>query len=128
MTLFTSAAASPENQGDVRLNLSGAFDAAGATAWRPAIEGLAACKARRVVLDFTDVDTIDGSGVGAISFLFKRLIASGRKLVVTGVAGQPLAILTELGLARILGLDTPTARSAHSLKSWFGGLAIAGGH
>lgn len=117
-----------ETQGDIRLQLSGALDANGVNVWRSAFERLAGTSARRVVLDLSDVATIDGSGVGAISFLFKRLIASGRKLVVTGASGQPLATLTELGLCRILGLDAAPSRSVSPRHRWFGNFAVALGH
>jgi anti-anti-sigma factor len=112
---------------DVRFELSGAFDAACVAVQRLAIEALAATTARRVVLDLSGVSSLDGSGVGAISFLFKRLVARGRKLVVTGVAGQPLTMLTELGLLRALGLNATPVRSSPRRQGWFGGLAVAGG-
>jgi hypothetical protein len=48
--------------------------------------------------------------VGAISFLFKRLAARGRRLTLAGVGGQPLAMLRHLGLARALGLEEERKR------------------
>ena len=95
---------------EVRLSLHGAFDAAAATQHRTAFEALAAGRSGRVVLDLSAVHAIDGSGVGALAFLFKRLAARGRKLVVIGVGGEVLRLLTELGLARSLGLHRPAPR------------------
>ena len=90
---------------DQALRPCGAFDAAGVAALRLSIESLAATSARRVVLDLSDVASMDGSGLGAITYMFKRLVARGRQLVVTGASGQPLEMLTELGLTRIIGLE-----------------------
>ena len=59
---------------------------------------------RRVVLDLSKVEQMDGSGIGAIAYLRKRLMAAGRSLDVAGVHGQPLALLRQLGLARSFGL------------------------
>jgi anti-anti-sigma factor len=112
---------------DVRLELFGAFDAESVAVRRASFEALAATSARRVVLDLSGVSSLDGSGIGAISFLFKRLVARGRKLVVTGVAGQPLTLLTELGLLRALGLTDTPVRAPARRRGWLGGLAVAGG-
>lgn len=102
---------------DPALRPSGAFDAKNVAALRASIESLAATSAPRVVLDLSGVASMDGSGLGAITYMFKRLVARGRQLVVTGVSGQPLDMLTELGLTRILGLETPRPAPR---GAWFG--------
>lgn len=119
----TLAFASAPNE--ARLNLWGRFDAERVVALRPALEALAATPARRVVLDISAVAMIDGSGLGAIAFLFKRLVASGRKLVLTGASGQPLTLLTELGLGDLLGLTAAPAMCRPAPRRWFGGLVPA---
>jgi len=84
-----------------------ALDADGAKALRPVMEAILAAgdaTTHRVVLDLSRVDALDGSGVGAIGFLRKRLLAAGHRLELAGVRGQPLALLRQLGLARTLGL------------------------
>ena len=114
----------PTAPDEVRVQLQGAFDAASAASSRAMFERLANAPVRRVVLDLSGLGTIDGCGIGAIAFLFKRLMARGMTLVASGASGQPLAMLRELGLASVLGL-TPPARSAS--RGWFGGkLALAG--
>jgi stage II sporulation protein AA (anti-sigma F factor antagonist) len=83
------------------------MDAEGSLKLRPVLEALAKVSptnARRVVLDLSNVDQMDGSGVGAIAFLRKRLQAAGQNLDVSGARGQPLALLHQLGLARSFGL------------------------
>ncbi|MCW3475405.1 STAS domain-containing protein [Limobrevibacterium gyesilva] len=105
--------------GRVRLQLKGALDAESWLALRDGFAALAAAPEGEVVLDLTNVSFIDGPAIGAIAFLFKRLRAKGRRLVVTGVSGQPLALLREHGLDEVLGLsgDDAHARRRFGL-SW----------
>ncbi len=124
MTALATAAIISGNQAEIRLQLTGAFNADNVAAWRTAFETVAASNAKRVVLDMSAVSAMDGSGLGAISFLFKRLMSRGRKLVVSSVAGQPLKMLTELGLASLLSIETAAARPAAG-RGWFAGRTTA---
>jgi anti-anti-sigma factor len=99
--------------GLVRLHLRGGLDSEASTALRDSLAALATVQAREVVIDLSHVTFIDGSGLGALSFLFKRLSARGRRLTLAGVSGQPLAMLRHLGLAKIFGVDAGTTR--HSI-------------
>lgn len=58
-----------------------------------------------VEIDMSDVEFIDSSGVGGLVFLYKRLLASGFKLTIKNVGGQPLRLLTHL---RMQGLIAST--------------------
>lgn len=83
------------------------LDAEGSLKLRPVLESLAKVspdRARHVVLDLSAVERLDGSGIGAIAFLRKRLLAAGVSLNLAGVHGQPLALLRKLGLAPSFGL------------------------
>ncbi len=80
------------------LKIEGDFDAAAAREIKPRLEQLAA-SGKNVTVDMSAVEFIDSSGVGALVFLHKRLIASGQKVIVTGLNGQPLELLTYLRLA-----------------------------
>jgi stage II sporulation protein AA (anti-sigma F factor antagonist) len=83
-----------------------ALDAEGSLRLRPVLEAITgSAGAQRVVLDLSLVEALDGSGIGAIAFLRKRLTAAGQKLEVTGAHGQPLSMLRQLGLARSFGLS-----------------------
>lgn len=104
--------------GLVRLHLRGGLDGSASRAMHEGLCALAAVEAREVVIDLSNVTHLDGSGVGAISFLFKRLGARGRRLTVSGVAGQPLAMLRHLGLAGPLGLEQPRRRFAFALPGF----------
>ena len=101
--------------GLVRLHLRGGLDGEASRAMREGFGALACVEAREVVIDLSHVTHLDGSGVGALSFLFKRLAARGRRLTLAGVAGQPLAMLRHLGLARALGLEEERRRFSFAL-------------
>lgn len=97
--------------GRVRLHLRGGLDGEQTEAMQASLHALALGEARDVIIDLSNVTFIDGSGVGAIAYLYKRLTARGCRLRVVGVFGQPLATLRHLGLARLLGLDEPLRRT-----------------
>jgi len=97
------------------MHLRGGLDGEASRAMRDSLAALAEVAAREVVLDLSHVTFIDGSGLGAISFLFKRLSARGRRLTVVGVSGQPLATLRHVGVAALLGVkDEPASRPVSS--------------
>lgn len=95
------------------LRLQGMLDGDAVTALRDELAAVVREQSAAVTVDLSDVTFIDGAGVGALAFLFRRLTAAGRQLQVTGANGQPLALLRDLGLARALGLPSnPTVRRA----------------
>lgn len=64
-----------------------------------------------IAIDMNEVKIIDGSGLGALVYLFKRLCAGGHTLRLTKVHGDALATLVRLGVAQILiGKDTRAER------------------
>ena len=73
------------------------LDAAYVSRVRPHIDHLAEAD-EDVVLDFSKVEFVDSSGLGALVFLHKRLVAKGHKLRVVGLGGQPLQLFTNLHL------------------------------
>jgi anti-anti-sigma factor len=85
------------------VRVSGVLDGDAAFGLRSRLEALAAAPGGDVVMDLKDVSFIDGSGIAAIAFLFKRMALRGRRLTVAA-KGQPLAMLRDLGLASALGL------------------------
>ncbi|MFZ1107179.1 MAG: STAS domain-containing protein [Rhodomicrobium sp.] len=73
------------------------LDAAYVSRAKPHIDRLAEAE-EDVILDFTKVEFVDSSGLGALVFLHKRLITNGHKLKVVGLRGQPLQLFTNLHL------------------------------
>lgn len=96
--------------GSVRMHLRGGLDGEASRAMWEGMAALAQVEAGEVVIDLSAVTFVDGSGMGAISYLFKRLAARGRKLRVEGAGGQPLAMLRHLGLAALLGIGQEDVR------------------
>lgn len=58
-----------------------------------------------VGLDLSATDFLDSSGIGAIVFLYKRLVLQGRILTLHNLAGQPKDLIGLLRLDRTI----PTA-------------------
>jgi anti-sigma B factor antagonist len=81
-------------------NIDDDLDATFVTRVRPQIERLAEA-AEDVVLDLSKVDFIDSSGLGALVFLHRRLVAKGHKLKIMGLKGQPLQLFTNLHLVPV---------------------------
>ena len=90
--------------------LSGALDAEGASALRPMLEQIVSGASRDVTINIGEVSFMDGSGVGALAFTFKRLAARGLVLRLQAAQGQPLSLLRKLGLDRTLGLAPAPSR------------------
>ncbi len=76
------------------------LDAAYVARVRPHIERLAQSD-EDVILDFSKVEFVDSSGLGALVFLHKRLVSKGHKLKVVGLRGQPLQLFTNLHLVPV---------------------------
>jgi len=94
----------------LHLTLYRALDGDAAPGLRQRLLVAAQQTSRRVTLDMSEVTFIDGAGIGALAFLYRRLAEAGRELVVTGASGQPLNYLRGLGLARVLGI-APSSRA-----------------
>lgn len=80
------------------------FEAAEIRKLRPEFDRLAA-SGDDVVVDFARTEAIDGSGVGALVFTFKRLAANGNHLTVRNISGQPLQLLNAADLLRTLSRE-----------------------
>ena len=92
----------------VRLVLRGCLDGRSAPDMLDGMEAMILLNTSDVVLDISGVTQLDGSAIGAFSFLFRRLVAQGRKLRIEGASGQPLRMLRDLGIASVLGIAPPT--------------------
>ena len=81
---------------DVNFGISGYFDAQTVSALEEDFQALIDENKGRIVLDLSAVDFMDSSGIGSIVFLFKRLKAQNRELVLDGVNGQPARLIQSL--------------------------------
>ncbi len=103
----------------VRLVLRGALEPLAVREMLDGLEALIHHETADVVIDLAAVSHLDGTAIGAFGFLFRRLVAQGRRLLVEGASGQPLRLLQELGIAAILGIaPAPPRRAAAAHAGW----------
>jgi len=89
--------------GKMVIRLVGDFDALGAKLIRTDFEEISVSNQfERVVIDISGVDFMDSSGVGAIVFLYKRLLANASVMEITGVRGQPAELLQLLRIGEAI--------------------------
>ncbi|WP_323795508.1 STAS domain-containing protein [Nisaea sp.] len=86
---------------DHDISICGAFDAALAFEAKSAFQ-LVIDAGGNVRLDMSKTDFIDSSGIGAIVFLYKRLVMQSRTLELHGVNGQPRDLIAMLRLDRAI--------------------------
>lgn len=82
--------------------LTGALNAAAMDEIRDVFESMVRASSQEVIIDLSEVNKLDASGVGALVFLFKRLRNTDRHLTITGVHGQPEAIIRLLRLEKAI--------------------------
>lgn len=85
------------------LRLHGALDGEAADGLREMIVALGDFADHDVVLDMSAVGFLDGSGIGMIATLYRRLTKRGLTLSIVGACGQPAHLLRDLGLRRLMG-------------------------
>ena len=101
------------DDGDLVIKLGGDFDAAGSAEIRPRLESVAMQAApQHVFMDLRGVTFIDSSGVGAIVFMYKRLLEKSRQLRLVGAQGQPRELLELLRIHKAIPMVFPTTRES----------------
>ena len=86
---------------ETTLAIEGTLDALTAAEFRPVIDELVEQGRKRVIVDLSQLQLIDSSGVGVIVALYKRIRAAGGKVSVTGMRDQPLQIFKLLRMDRV---------------------------
>ena len=84
------------------IRVKGPLDAAVAIDARTAFEAVIDAGSGRVEIDMTETTFIDSSGVGAIVFIYKRLVVQGRAMTLHGLNGQPRDLIGLLRLDRTI--------------------------
>jgi anti-sigma B factor antagonist len=85
-----------------QLAISGALDAHTAPRLRSEVDQIVGEKLRSVVVDLSQLDFIDSSGVAVLVSLYKRVRSMQGNVTVVGVRDQPQAIFRLLHLDRVL--------------------------
>ena len=92
-----------------KLSLSGQLDAMAVDRLRPELARIAETEQHDVSLDFSDVDFVDSSGIGAVVFMYKRLTSRKLRMTVTGLHGQPLELFRFLRIDKTIPVETSDA-------------------
>jgi anti-sigma B factor antagonist len=100
MATTFQVSATPE--GVVNVAIEGDLDSVTTRGLRDEIEALLTRKPRRLLIDLSQLHTIDSSGVGMLVSLYKGARSHGGELTITGLRDQPLAIVRLLKLDRAL--------------------------
>ena len=99
---------------EVLVSLEGEFDAHACEEIKPEFEKLVGDQLNQnVVLDLSAVTFIDSSGIGAIVFLYKRLMQANSTFHLCGVRGQPRELFELLRINKAI----PTSWHDQSLAS-----------
>ncbi|KEY91753.1 anti-sigma F factor regulatory protein [Candidatus Photodesmus blepharus] len=59
-----------------------------------------------IELDFSKVSFLDSSGIGALVYLYKRLIERERNMRIKNVTGQPLEIINLLHIDQAIPINS----------------------
>lgn len=100
-----------EVQNALVYRLEGALDAFSVRELRPKMEEQLTHAAKAHVFDLSQVDFVDSSGIGAVVFMYKRLAAQKKNLVLTGLSGQPLDLIKMLRIDKVIDIK-PTVEDA----------------
>ena len=87
------------------LTLAGQLDALSAPEILTTIDTLIEEKHMMIVVDMTEVDLIDSSGVAVLVALYKRSRGIGGKMRVTGAKDQPLAIFKLMNMKKVFQIS-----------------------
>jgi anti-anti-sigma factor len=92
-----------QQQTDLIYPIEGSLDALAVEIMRPRFDHLIE-EQQDIVLDFSQVNFVDSSGIGAIVYLFKRLKASNKTLQIQGAKGQPLELFKHLRIDKSINI------------------------
>lgn len=91
----------------ITLAIDGNLDADGSRYAQPHIDALIADNnAQEIEIDLSQVQFLDSSGVGAIVYLYKRLIERERQMRIENATGQPLEIINLLRIDKAIPVNS----------------------
>lgn len=94
---------------DISFHITGYFDAQSVSALESDFQALVEEHKGCVILDLSDADFMDSSGIGSIVFLYKRLKAQNRELLLVGLQGQPARLIQSLRVDKTIKCEFVTS-------------------
>ncbi|GAB2660091.1 STAS domain-containing protein [Vibrio panuliri] len=89
------------------LIINGDLDADGSRSAQPQIDDVITNRSHNdVKVDFRNVQFLDPSGVGALVYLYKRLVEKQRNMRIEHVSGQPLEIISLLRIDKAIPVNS----------------------
>jgi anti-sigma B factor antagonist len=92
-------------RGSETLALSGRLDASSVGEVRPSLNRLIDTTGANVVVDLSQVDVIDVTGLGLLAAAHRRLERDGRQLVLRGCADHVRRVLAVTRLSRVMHVE-----------------------
>jgi len=89
------------------IEVAGELDLHTSPALRDHVLGLIEQGSRRLAIDMSKVDFMDSSSLGALITCLKRLRESDGRLVLVGLQGSPMKVMTLTGLDRVFEFVDP---------------------
>jgi len=89
---------------ETMLTIRGSLDINSAPALAEEIDKVVATRPPAVVVDLSELDLIDSSGVAALVKLYKGVRSSGGAITIAGARDQPLAIFKLLRMDKVFNL------------------------
>ncbi|MGF1694176.1 STAS domain-containing protein [Vibrio kyushuensis] len=97
------------NETILTLEIVGNLDAEGSRDAQPHIDAVITDDLHsEIELDFSRVEFLDSSGVGALVYLYKRLVERERNMRIENVTGQPLEIINLLRISQAIPVNSNT--------------------
>ncbi|ARP38239.1 STAS domain-containing protein [Vibrio syngnathi] len=95
------------NTTTLTLSIFGDLDAAGSRDAQTDIDDVISNDSHpEIEVDFSQVEFLDSSGVGAIVYMFKRLTERERNMRLENVTGQPLEIMNLLRIGHAIPVNS----------------------
>lgn len=91
------------------IEVAGELDLHTSPALRDHVLGLIEQGSNRLAIDMSKVDFMDSSSLGALITCLKRLRESDGRLVLVGLQGSPMKVMTLTGLDRVFEFVDPGA-------------------
>ncbi|CCQ12006.1 possible anti-sigma factor antagonist [Pseudoalteromonas luteoviolacea B = ATCC 29581] len=99
---MTNATHNNEKSDTTIVSLPADFSGFSVEKFKEQFDELASSSKKKIILDFSETEFIDSSGIGAMVFLFKRLEKRSAEMALLRVHGQPFKLMNLLRVDRTI--------------------------